>query len=94
MSLNEFLIYLGGAGAIAVVSFLFEDWQWYQILAAKTKQLVFFFACAVIALGAQAIVTYVDPAILAQIAPWFATLAAIFGYVFLGSKFHNETKIE
>lgn len=94
MELSEFLVYLSGVGVIAVVSFLFEDWAWYQSLIGKTKQLVFFGACVVVALGAQAINTFVSPVILEQIAPWFATVAVIFAYVFLGSGFHQTTKLE
>jgi len=94
MELNQFLVYLSGAGAIAVISWLFEDLAWYQSLVGKVKQVVFFGACAVVAVGAQAIVTFVDPAVLAQIAPWFATISAIFAYVFFGSEFHNKTKLE
>jgi hypothetical protein len=94
MTLNDFLVYLGGAGAIAVISWLFEDWFWYQQLVGKMKQVIFFVACAAMALGAQAIVTYVDPAVLAQIAPWFATISVLFAYVFLGSELHAKTKLD
>jgi hypothetical protein len=94
MELNQFLIYLGGAGAIAVISWLFEDWPWFQSLVGKTKQIVFFLACVAIALGSQAIVTFVAPAMLALIAPWFATVSAIFAYVFFGSEIHNKTKLD
>jgi hypothetical protein len=41
----------------------------------------------------MAVNTYVDPAILDMIAPWFATAAALFVNVFLGTSFHRQTKI-
>jgi hypothetical protein len=94
MNINDFLVYLGGIGAVAVISWLFEDWAWFQALVGKGKQLVFFLACAVIALGSQAVVTFVDPAVIASIAPWFATVSVLFAYVFLGTEFHVKTKLE
>ena len=94
MSLSEFLVYLSGVGVITVISFLFEDWAWFQSLVGKTKQIVFFVACVVVAIGAQLTVVYVPADILASIAPYFATVAAIFTYVFLGSEIHDKTKLE
>lgn len=94
MSLSDFLVYLTGVGVIAVVSWLFEDWKWYQSLQGKPKQLLFFGACAVVAIGAQCVITFVNPAVLQQIAPWFATLSVLFAYIFLGTEFHAKTKLE
>ena len=93
LTLSNVLVYLSGVGVVAVVSWLFEEWAWYQSLIGRTKQLVFFGACLVIAFAAMAVNTYVDPAVLEQIAPWFATAAAIFVNVFLGTSFHKQTKI-
>jgi hypothetical protein len=93
MTLSDFLVWLGGVGVVGVISWIFEDWAWFQALVGKTKQLVFFVACAVVAVGAHLIVTYVSPAILASVAPYFAILAALFSYVFLGTDFHNKTRL-
>lgn len=93
LTLSNVLVYLSGVGVVAVVSWLFEEWAWYQSLIGRTKQLVFFGACLIIAFAAMAVNTYVDPAVLEQIAPWFATAAAIFVNVFLGTSFHNKTKL-
>lgn len=94
MTINDFLVYLTGVGVVAVISWLFEDWKWYQALVGKTKQLVFFLACVLVAVGAQLVIVFVPQAILSQIAPYFAIVAAIFANVFFGSGFHKTTKIQ
>ena len=94
MQFNEFLVYLSGVGVVAVISWLFEDWGWYQSLAGKAKQVVFFAACLVVAFGSQAIIVYVSPAIIESIAPWFGIASALFANVFLGTMFHKKTRLE
>jgi hypothetical protein len=42
LTLSNVLVYLSGVGVVAVVSWLFEEWMWYQSLVGRTKQLVFF----------------------------------------------------
>jgi hypothetical protein len=94
MGLSEFLVYLGGVGVVAVISWLFEDFVWFQALTGKIKQVVFFAACAVVAIAAQLSIVYIPADVITAVAPYFATLSAIFAYVFLGSDFHDKTKIE
>ena len=93
MSLNDFLVYLVGGGAIVVVSWLLEQFQWFKNLAAKSKQLVFFSCSLVVALAAYAVQTYVPALVLAQLAPYFTIIAATFVAIYLGSSFHANTKI-
>jgi uncharacterized membrane protein len=95
MDISQFLVYLAGVGAVFVISWLFEGWQGYQTLAnPRTKQLIFFAACAVVAIGAQLVIVFVPPAVLTVIAPYFAIVAALFANIFLGTGFHNTTKLQ
>lgn len=93
MTLNDFLVYLGGVGAVAAISWLFEYFGWFQNTEPKKKQLIFFGSCVVVALGAYCIKTYVPAEVLAQIAPFFQIVAVIFSYLFLGEFFHEKTKL-
>lgn len=93
MSINEFLVYLTGVGVVAVISWLFEAWQWYQNLQGRTKQVVFFLACVIVAIAAQLVIVFVPAAVLAVLAPYFTIVAGLFAYVFLGTGFHNTTRL-
>jgi hypothetical protein len=55
--------------------------------------LIFFAACAVTAIGAQLVIVFVPSSILAVLAPYFAIVAALFANIFLGTGFHNTTKL-
>lgn len=92
MSLNDFLIYLAGVGAIAAISWLWEYFGWFADMEAKNKKLVLFGFSAVVALGAYAVQVYVPSAILDQIAPFFLIVSSIFVYLFVGDGFHKVTK--
>ena len=94
MTLSDFLVLLGGVGVVAAVSWVFEYFAWFQNTEPKTKQLIFFITCVVIAIGAYCIKTFVPVEILNQIAPFFELIAAIFAYLFLGEKFHSTTKLD
>jgi hypothetical protein len=94
MNLNDFLVLLGGVGAVAAISWIFEYFQLFQNTDPKAKQLIFFVACIIVGVGAQLIVQFVPAAMLATIAPYFATIATIFSYLFLGTKFHQATKVD
>lgn len=75
MTINDFLVYLTGIGVVAVISWLFEGWNWYQNLQGRTKQIVFFLACVVVAICAQLVIVFVSPAILAILSPYFMIVA-------------------
>jgi hypothetical protein len=92
MELVEFLTYLSGVGVVAALSFVFERVDWFQMLDPKYKEYVFFGACVVVALGAKAILVYVPADALEQFAPWFASVASIFSYLFIGKAFHKVDK--
>jgi uncharacterized membrane protein HdeD (DUF308 family) len=94
MGLNEFLAYLaGGSGAALVVSWIFEQWAWYSKQTPAFKQWFYFFGCAVISLGAYAVMTFVPAEVLTTLAPYFAIIAVAFGSAFSGSLFHKNTKL-
>ena len=93
MSLSDFLVYLGGVGAIAAISWLFEYFGWFQNAEPQKKQLIFFVACVVVAIGAQLAIAFVPPQVLESAAPYFSTVAVIFAYLFLGEQFHQTTKV-
>ena len=94
MVLNDFLVYLGGVGAVVAISWLFEYFGWFQKTAAKQKQLIFFGVCSISALGAYSVKTYVPAEVIDQITPFFQIVAVIFSYVFLSDKFHAATKLD
>jgi hypothetical protein len=93
MNFNDLLTWLVGGGAIIAVSWLFERWAWFQSLAAGSKQFLTYGASVVLAVGAWAVVTYVSPAVLAQLAPVFSILITTFVSIFLGQGFHAVDKV-
>lgn len=93
MTLQEFLVWLSGVGAVALVSWLFERFKWFQNADPQKKQMIFFGVCAAVAVSAQCVNLYVPVEVLNQIAPYFATIASIFIYLFLGEQFHAATKL-
>jgi hypothetical protein len=94
MELVTFLTYLSGVGVCVAASFVFERVAWYQALEPNVKDNVFFGVCAVVALGAQAVLMFVPVEILNQIGPWFLTVSTLFSYLYLGKKFHQTDKKE
>src|SRR5574343_198863 len=94
MSINEFLVWLTGAGASVAASWLLEKFAWFQALKADSKQLVFFGVCLVLGLGSFAVQTYVPKEVLNQLAPWFLVVSTTFGAVFLGTSYHKASKTE
>jgi len=94
MTLNDFLVLLGGVGVVAAVSWVFEYFAWFQNTEPKKKQLIFFGTCVLIALAAYCIQAFVPAEMLKAIAPFFEIIAVIFSYLFLGEKFHTSTKVD
>ena len=92
MLLKDFLTFLGGVGVVAAVSWVWEYFGWGAAMDAKKKQMIFFAVCVVVALAAYATTVYVPQTVLDQIAPFFAVVATIFTYLFLGNNFHQVTK--
>jgi len=95
MSLNDFLtLLISAGGAAAVASWVLERIPAYVSIAlAETKRWIFFGVCAVLALGAYCVITFVSPSILQAVAPFFALIASVFSSVFLGTAFHNTDKL-
>jgi hypothetical protein len=88
MELNEVLVWLAGGGAVIVVSWLFERWAWFQALVSAKKEALFTLAVFLFAAGAYAVTTYVSPAFLEQISPWFKIFISAIGAGVLGKGFH------
>jgi hypothetical protein len=94
MSLNEFLVWLAGIGSVLAISWLFEYFKLFQNLEPQKKQLVFFVVCSIVAVGAQYVNANLSAKVIEQIAPYFKVIFAVFGYLFLGDKFHETTKLD
>lgn len=92
MLLKDFLTFLGGVGVVAAVSWVWDYFGWGATMDAKKKQMIFFGVCVVVALLAYCVTVFVPASTLDQIAPFFAVVATIFAYLFLGSNFHQVTK--
>lgn len=87
----EFLKWMVGGGAAIAASWLLERAVWYQAKTAEAKRWIFFGIVAVISVISHATFTYVPPAILLQIAPWFALVASAFVSTFLGTAMHRAS---
>jgi uncharacterized membrane protein YfcA len=93
MTFAEFLAWLvNSGGAIVVVSFIFERWNWYQAQPPDIKQYLFFGACVVVSVFGFLGLTYIPPEVIQQIAPYFGILYSTFLAIFVGTKFHQEDK--
>jgi hypothetical protein len=93
MSITEFLVYLANSGgSIVIVSWLLEQWGWYQLQTPNMKRNLFFGLSAFVSILAYMVLTYVPTETLQMIAPFFQILFATFTAIFLGTKFHAETK--
>lgn len=78
MDLTQFLTWLGtAAGAAAALSFIAERIPAFQTLTAEVKGYIMLGGSAVLALGAYAVLTYVPPDTLAQLAPWFQVIYGV-----------------
>jgi hypothetical protein len=95
MSLMDFLtLLITAGGAAAVASWVLERIPKYANMANPSdKQWIYFGVCAVLALGAYCVITFVSPAVLQAIAPFFAIVASVFSSVFLGTAFHSNDKL-
>jgi hypothetical protein len=93
MTLTDFLVWVSAGGSVLAVSFIMERIDWFQKLESKTKELIMFMASAVLAMGAIAVQQFVPVATLNAMAPYFASVAGIFGMIFLAKAFHKVDKI-
>jgi hypothetical protein len=94
MTLHDFLLWLGNSGGGAVVvSWVLEQLPWYLGLVSKAKQYVFFGLTLFVTVVGFVVITYVPQVTLDAIAPFFGLVYGTFISVFLGTAFHNTTKI-
>lgn len=93
MELNEFLMWVANSGgAIAIVSWAFERWPWYQTLGSDAKQWAFFGMSLGVTILAYLVLTYVPAEVLQGVAPYFMFAYATFTTVFAGQLFHKADK--
>lgn len=93
MEFAIFMQYLiSGGGSILAASFILERFPKYKNLASSDlKDWIFFAVASVIGVGAYLLVT-LAPEFMNSAEPFFVILSGIFGFVFLGKKFHAEDK--
>lgn len=78
MDLTQFLTWLGSAaGATAALSFIAERIPAFQSLTPQIKGYVMLGGSAALALIAYAVLTFVPPDQLAQLAPWFQVIYGV-----------------
>lgn len=94
MELREFLVWFSGVGSVLAVSWLIEFFGLFESMKPKTKQMVFVVICVVVGVGAKLVLDFVPMETIELVAPYFAIVAAIFSYIFLGTEFHDKTKTE
>jgi hypothetical protein len=94
MNIQDFLIWLlNSGGSIIIVSWLLEQWGWYQLQTPALKRNLFFGFSVLVATSAYGILTFVPADTLQMIAPFFQIFYVTFSTIFLGTKFHKETKV-
>lgn len=93
MNINELAVWiLNSGGAVIIVSWLCERWNWFQLKTASQKQWIFFGFTLILSLSAYAILNFVPANILNVIAPYWGILSGLFVTVFVGEMFHKVTK--
>jgi hypothetical protein len=93
MEINDFLVWLTGGGFIIATSWVLGQFDWYNMLAEKTRQLVFFAISAVIGGGSYAVVTYVPQETLLSIAPYFLIVSTVFTYIFIDKMYQKLSAV-
>jgi hypothetical protein len=93
MGISDFLVWLAGGGSIVAASWVLGQIPWYQTLAEKVKQYVFFFIAVLFGGGSFAITQYVSVDVLNSIAPYFLIVAFVFGAVFLNQTYVRLSEI-
>ena len=89
MELNNFLVRLMGGGAVIAVSWIFEQFAWFQQISPNLKQWLMFVLSALVGVGALYVTTSVPKEVLDAIAPYFAIIASVFGMIFLNQIAHT-----
>lgn len=90
MDLQQFLTWLATAGGYsAALAFISERLPWFQTLSPQNKQLFHLVGSLVIALGAYAALTYLPPATLAALKPYFVIVSGVVG-TWMGNQFAHK----
>lgn len=88
MTLSAFLVWLVAGGCVIAASWILEQFDGFQAQTPKIKRWIQFGLSAVIGLTALAIQVWVPPAVLEQIAPFFAVLCAAWVSIFVNQMAH------
>ena len=93
ITLEGFLLWLGTVGGSGtVLSFIFEQIEWFQSLSEKGRKWVSFGGMATLGILSHVTLTYVPQDVLLAIAPYFVFVASAFVSAFSGEIFHKFTK--
>lgn len=91
MSLQEFLTWIATSGGAAVaLAFITERIPAFQTLTPQGKSLVHLIGSVGFALAAYAVLTYVPPEVLAQVAPFFQIVYVAVGSWIAGQIAHTN----
>ncbi len=92
-SLQQALVYLAGGGSVAVttafVSWLAENFSFWQRLQAWAKQVIMLVLPCGLSAGAVYAINNVPAATLAMLAPYFAAVMLAFAGVLAGQAWHQ-----
>jgi len=94
MTLDNFLLWIvNSGGGAAVVSYVLEKLTWYQNQKPENKQYIFFGFTILITILGYLGITYIPAEYIKMATPYFAMVYTSFTALFLGTKFHTETKV-
>ena len=94
MSIQEFLKWLvASGGAVIGASWILERIPWFTSKPANFKEWFFFGVVSVIWVLAYIVTTYVSPAILEALSPYFLGISGLFIAIVVGKMFHKADKI-
>ena len=93
MNVNDFLVWLVGGGCITAAMWVLGQFNWYNTLVEKTKQLIFFGTAVVFGSGAYAIINYVPETFIIALTPYFLIVSAVFSYIFLNKMYEKVSKM-
>ena len=93
MNVNDFLVWLVGGGCITAAMWVLGQFDWYNNLVEKTKQLIFFATAVVLGGGAYAVITYVPSTVITAVTPYFLIVSAVFSYIFLNKMYQKISKM-
>lgn len=92
MDITQLLVWLVGGGCIIAASWILERIPQYTALNSQLKMWIFFGVSATLGIVAYVIGAFVPVEVIQGMSPYFAIIASVFSYVFLGTAFHRVDK--